>query len=410
MSRDITSKERAYAYLEGLQRALFATLGLSAPPPLPDEETIRERFARSWTHPKRHPATRRLLTPEEAAEEFLQLLRKANPPTRFEDPGVYASLYGFAEGIRESVPPEVRPELEKVGLGTLPTGRANAMALRVPHTDDYLVVFEWGLMNFTMRMSHILALTVCVSQGDGQDSFSWKADAVRSRVRDNPEFTALFQDVLGTYLLRGYVPRSDDTSDLNQPRDYFQGAIWGGMMSFLVSHEYAHVIDGHLARAEQRSVVIGDERATEVVHPWSHEFIADSMGLVMMVRTAQHMDFDPVFAFIGAYLFFLLHDILDRGISILVAGVDCRLKQASHPPPEFRRMLLENVLKTYYEDRGAPEWGEKTVLMATHVKETTNVLFDEIRPKLQEWHDEGRRPTRLWRDMYDKAIDRWRVT
>jgi hypothetical protein len=81
-------------------------------------------------------------------------------PSRFERADTYAIISGLAADI-EKTAAEFGIQLpSRPTLGTLPLGQLNAMAIRVPDTRDFIIVFQTGVFGFLNLLSKVVAASM----------------------------------------------------------------------------------------------------------------------------------------------------------------------------------------------------------------------------------------------------------
>ena len=97
--------------------------------------------------------------------------KRVDLPTRFEDPRRYGILRGLAEEVEEFAKANSFTTPSNCILGTLPTGRLNAMTIPVPSSEEYLIVFESEMFDFAARLSQqvFAGVTPFISVKDDKD-------------------------------------------------------------------------------------------------------------------------------------------------------------------------------------------------------------------------------------------------
>lgn len=106
-------------------------------------------------------------------------------------------LAGMAEEIEEILNARKIPLDPKPIIGTLPTGRVNGIALKVPDTDQIIVLIEDGLFGF----ANLAAKVVCrafpiLGEEDGHLNFSTDDDGWRKELSAKPEISERFVEAL----------------------------------------------------------------------------------------------------------------------------------------------------------------------------------------------------------------------
>lgn len=239
-------------------------------------------------------------------------------------------------------------------VGSLPVGEMNAWTMRVPNTEDCVIVVHTGLALFLNRMLKIVLSIHSLTDRQAYD--------VIDRSNDNwtSEFTHVVEQAIardGTYekhfvlTLLFYLIAGDPNlappiheSPLVTP---IRAHILHYTEMFVVGHEYAHIAMGHVdASAAKRCMALG--RHEMVACDWSHqqEFDADLMSINLIAAHSAERFLDKVpplhFMNISGGDFFLgCADLMDEALSD-VRGK--RLVAATHPAATERRRLIKSSL------------------------------------------------------------------
>lgn len=129
-------------------------------------------------------------------------------PTRFEDPRRYRILRGLAEEVEQFAKANSLTTPSNCVLGTLPTGRLNAMTIPVPSSGEYLVVFESEMFDFAARMSQqvfagVTPFMTMKSDNDVELVIPRSDAQVEETVGQNDSIIRAFRDIIIAYLLEG---------------------------------------------------------------------------------------------------------------------------------------------------------------------------------------------------------------
>ena len=183
-------------------------------------------------------------------------------------------------------------------IGTLPTFRANALAILIPGTDESVIAFETGMFDLTSKW----AITVAASLS------GYHSEAL----------TGLFIDLMfcqvgigsTAYLDRWAVP----------PVIWQRGAetVQPAMETFVMGHEYAHVISAH---------GVGEDR-----HRHDLELQADSHAYEAAAAAFDN----PRGAYMCSAAMLSAWHLIERGNSLVAHEAGVRPHSASHPPVQDR--------------------------------------------------------------------------
>jgi hypothetical protein len=136
------------------------------------------------------------------------------------------------------------PSLGHVVFGTLRLGQLNAVTIRVPRTDEHLIVFQSGVFVFLNNWTKIIAASFPYEVE--QDGFGFLADA--SRVREHLKRNSLPAQrtikLLDTYLLEG-VPWQEEQFLVPQPLRALSSTLRQSAELFVMGHEYGHLLANH---------------------------------------------------------------------------------------------------------------------------------------------------------------------
>jgi hypothetical protein len=397
----------AREFLENLQESIYST-GLMGRPivaDLTDEqraELEEDGYQRSYEILRRQEvASKGELSPERekelkenartTAHEFIW----GSTPTRFEEPATYGIVKDLAESVENSMKDilGVMPIRPRPAIGTLPTGQVNAMAIRVPNTDEHVIVFESQIFNFCLLFSKAVTLALPFKGNeDGFIKMSTDMDDVRQRIEAEKEITQRFFEVVAAYVIEG-TPGDAPPYLPPEPWGTVAGAFRDAMEFFIMGHEYSHILLQHTAQGEKTAALLGGDQAE--VLAWSHqqEIDADGLGVFLLMGSAD-VKLDPAMSFVGVSLFFGALAIVERAVTLLHFGEERQLSSRTHPAHTERlRSARDAALACPF----VPEKDHVGVVQLAEVIDTiTETLWERSRPVLVNLRDRGFRPHRIW--------------
>lgn len=381
----------AAAYLEALQESTYAATGAK---PF-DIKEAEEMAANTGFWEKAAAAFG--VTPEALAEMQRERYAEAKKlcPTRFEDPGLYSLLIDMAKSLEDTAH-EVGWELlpERPVFGTLPLGQVNAMAIRVPDSDEHLIVFQVGLFGFINLFAKALAAAFPVkNDAGGGYHLSTDIDDVGSWLERDDTPISRLMDLLGAYVMVG---------DPHAARQYFVSGATESLSSllretaetFILGHEYGHIRAGHLDTHDEVETKLGSESVEVLPRAWKQEAEADLLGMYLTVQTMANKGFDLAMSFAGIDLVFSGFELVGRALNLLVHGRDeTMLPSDTHPPPEVRRELLRQQLAQITDDA---DQVHGALSLTAVLDAVVAVMWDRIAGVFYDLHSRGAPPASIW--------------
>jgi hypothetical protein len=387
MAKETPGRQRATSFLEQLQRATYDAWHLT---PTRTNDAEQAKFVRTFVE-SQYPSA-----DEEQREDLIKAFagelarRTARVPTAYEEPGWYAVMENLSEDIGKSADEASLVIPTNPLLGTLPTGQINAMTLRVPGSDDYLIVFEWQLFLFALLLSKAVARALPLRQTEDEGfSFSAQKDDIAQRIDSDKSVVYRFADVLLAYAATGEPSRA---------RPYLPEVHYGrladvlrrSMELFVMGHEYAHIILGHLSSAQSTETTLSEAEMLE--YSWVQEYQADMMGSSLMIRAMLRGGMDASMSYWGCDFFFSAIDVMDKAVSVLKGEEETAVKLGSHPPTKERREMLRRVLPEIIGEKHAND----ALGLSRILEDVTDLLWQRTRPVIAEARSRGVRPAPWW--------------
>jgi len=330
--------ESPEAYLERLQRACPGR-------PVPDAREMERRWripdALAQGTPEGLPSP----TSEDSVRVYSQALESAQAtvPTEQQDACEYMLLKSVVDDIRCAMERAgLSASEEKVVFGTLNTGDPNALVISCPG-GGYVIAVNAGLMTLLYLISKAVGLAIETTvSSDGEISFSVPRQMEAGSKGEHGNALERFAEAIYCCAKLG---------DARRARRWFptqSALVWGGLLTqaaerFIVSHEFGHVLQGHLASALTAERHVGSETVTTMSYSWEQEGEADIVALGLTLGTRLIL---PGFSahFMGIALLF-------KALEFYLRGLGLPTHSASHPAPEWR---LESLLLGAGSTIGSP--------------------------------------------------------
>jgi hypothetical protein len=276
-------------------------------------------------------------------------------------------------------------------LGTLRSGRVNAMAVAVPNSEEFIILFEDGLFGFANLLTKAVFKAIPVDE-DSEEKMSFSTDVkewLAQLDRDPNPVIRLF-DALTAYLLQGH-PHQAKPYLMDTPRMHLASTLRTSMEVFVLGHEYGHIVSGHLSRKNLKKSRVGVDQAEVIALNQMQEIEADQKGLELMMNVNLMKNFDLSLSFWGADFFFACIDIIEQSASLIRYGEKRETFVDTHPPTNFRREAVREMLRL-----SAPNDFAAPIKLADNLQFMLNRMFAEIEPLLVKLHKEGHRLAPGW--------------
>jgi hypothetical protein len=371
-------------YLERLQKQIYTHLGIS--PQAIDS-------ARCSALQKTFEDLKSLLPPEEVEKIQSGILAPPQGITGgqlspFEEPAMYKIMLNLAAQIEGAVNDLSFKLPSKPIIGTLPTSELNARFFHVPESDQYLIIFDYGMFIFALLLSKIVSMAFPLTHGENNTiKFVLDDEAIDKQLAENSVIVQRFQELFTAHILYGSPAKAPAyTLDKN----YYKVAqmLWKLMELFIIGHEYGHFILGHTDSPKAEVTMVG-EKTKAFLPVWNQELDADAIGLSLLLRASTQGGTDPAFCFCGVNLLLSCSDIIDRAWSMVKYGNENhRQSQETHPPSHVRCERLRETLRSWLPDGQA----ETLIRVGGKVERIVEQLWKRTRPVFCQYFHEGRRP------------------
>ncbi|MBI3254066.1 MAG: hypothetical protein HYZ56_05165, partial [Nitrosopumilales archaeon] len=178
--------------------------------------------------------------------------------------------------------------LEELGLkivtphfGTVHMGSINAATYPCDN-GEYLIVFEVELMTFCNLLCKIIAKIFPHYDPKSEKNLEYYKEKIAGKIKEEPEVIQRFQELIVAFVTTGRAtPASQYFLD---PKYYpFLTHLRLAMEVFIVGHEYAHIMLGHVDTNYTRKNVVMED-ISSVIFSWEQESSADYLGLPLMIE------------------------------------------------------------------------------------------------------------------------------
>jgi hypothetical protein len=213
-------------------------------------------------------------------------------------------------------------------VGTLPTRDINARAYPGPPGEGDIVAFETGMFMFTDVMARVVTLSLTVRHWFGTRGVELDKQAVLRHIAAHPGILLDFADLISSQTFLGTCQYTDKRLlPVGFGLEETHANLCDAADTFILAHEYAHVILGHPGLDTPASDAIQHQR----------ELDADELALQITLVAFDN----PKWAYAGAVLFLTGIAILDIAGATLQTGIPRVMNTPSHPSPPERLTALD---------------------------------------------------------------------
>jgi len=345
-------------------------------------------------------------TPEQGQDPEIRALaeRTAARGVQSVDDMFSEVLAGMQDDIEKTAAARIEGmDLGRPLIGHLQTGQLNAVSMRVPgRSGAYLVLFEDQMQRFASSISEAVAWVIPHSPADanGMMTFKMSVRDATERIEANPEVADRFANIVVTYAVTGSL---NHIGSYLMPPGYFNFArqMCDSLVYFVLGHEYAHILLGHLDTTAARKGVLSATEAEALVYSWQQENGADWLGMVLSINACiEHGVGDISGGFSGIGLFFDALDVMDRAVALLETGDENARQLGSHPPSDLRKQRLRDFLPVLGGGEPAGDERVRIALASDEIQgEIIRLLWERTRPILLDLRRDGVPAARTWRTI-----------
>jgi hypothetical protein len=275
----------------------------------------------------------------------------------------------------------------QVLIGHLATGGMNASTSKIPKADNlYLITYHDQILHVASSLCTAVADSVSsTTMPSGEVDLRLDIDIAQLPTAINLRTADYFTEAVIKFAATGNL--SDiHPLPLDPGHTQLAEALITSIEYFIVGHEYAHIILGHLSDTGPK-----DDAPTAEVEAiqWDNEFNADAVGLMLALTAAEQFDYATSFAAVG--IFFETLDVVDRAVSLLQTGRDSsRNRLGTHPPANLCRQHLQRFLpKVAGVDTRVAEQLDVALQIELRFAAIINALWQQAQPYLIQLHTSG---------------------
>lgn len=329
--------------------------------------------------------------------------RLIRPATRYENPALHWMLQTLAIRIDEQVATTYRgPQVGKPPVfGLMQTSRVNARAVYLPESGEYIILVAEELFTFLSLMAEAVALALPVERtlvkGKELLAVSWAAAAIQRRIAGNSDALVRTADVVLAYVVAGRASAAKPYS-IAEPHARVAEILRDASELFVVAHEYAHVMEGHLRRGLPAS-----GHLAPTLLSLTDEALADGRAVLLAGHALERAGNGIYWGFLGAELFLYANEILLKAIGILRTGNARGLtKDESYQHASFdtRRRAVGTVLRDQVAKVARRANSAEAATSVNELLGMVRLVLDELwthlQPMLLRAHRRGTRPSEAW--------------
>lgn len=335
-------------------------------------------------------------------------------PTPYEDANWYSILMRAVKNVERAIPSvypsyDLNGKSHRVLFGTLRSGNVNGTSVKIDGIDGYLVVIEDGLFLFAHLMAKVLSSAFPIrSTNQEKVKLGYDEESVERHIANNKELAQHFFDVLNAFVVEGHPGKAAVYFLKTEIYRQIATSLTLAFEHFLVAHEYAHLVLGHLDSPNNESTSIGPLTLEEGIRAmgtsWQQEGDADQLGLVLTMECMHEMNLPPFIAYGGAVMVLMCSEVVERFVDILRYGKELGffyqladktpdIRIPSYPSADDRCAAMRNFIRKRYSMYPFKQITD----LERGLRSAAEGLFRQIRPKLLKMHKQGIKVTCPWR-------------
>lgn len=305
--------------------------------------------------------------------------------TPYDDPEFRKLLESSMEKIAEVI--ETKNELlSSFVISTLPSGSISALIAANTWDNKKYIFVDVDISNFSLLLSKIVALCFPKINCESDIKFDFYSDKCIKISRNESIFKDSIVDLFKSASVLGCASGAKPWV-MPDKGVYLAGILAESMNIFIIAHEVAHGILGHLEAPDQTlsSEILDDGVAMIMSH--ADELDADREGLSYSMAALAKTELSPIYAVYAAYIFFQGLNLLEACTALFDQKVSDLL--STHPHPKNR---AENILKQGNEMLTSEE--EKTLLKegAERIEQVFFWGSKHVMAELNKFKSEGGMP------------------
>jgi len=371
----VPQRNRSELFLEALQRRVYSAVGITA-----EECQHREWIGQQTILPVRLQQKAEQLSPSEFAHYRAAVLDALTRdellprPTAFERPHQYSILRGLKVSVEDALNDLAIPLPFRPVVGTLPTRLLEPLMVRVPGTEEVVLLVDGGLLTYV----HLLAKAIA----HALPPEVWDGDMMEVGEGDwdgpfDPEGVATQRFI---ELMMAAVNGAPASAPMYAPKascEQTTAALCECMELFIIGREYARLAEGHhlVAGTEPRQAF--GQTFEALVWTASQELHADALGFGLMLAAAGSKGESARLAYWSADVLLASFGIIERAIMALQSPVG--VPMVALPPTIFdeRRTQLQQLVRQL-------EGGDRALAFAAALDPVVRGLAERFEMVLQD--------------------------
>jgi len=354
-----------------------------------------ETFEKIYDDYKKNLSQKELEEIRKNVKEEQEKRKEIELPTPYQNRDSYTLILDFWRIIKDILPTikfkhketgQIKT-LEEQGLkiitpyfGTVQIGSINAVTYPCDN-NERLIVFEMELMTFCHLLCKIIARTFPHYDPKEKKSLEYYKEKIEERIENEPEITQRFKELIIAFVTTGKATTAPQY--LLDTKYYpFLNHLRLAMEVFIVGHEYAHILLGHVDENDSRQNLLMQD-VENVLFSWNQESNADELGLPLMLEGLKNIGYQNDFvSYCGAEAFFSAFEVIERAKCLIQSREEkwywknCSEngKVGDHPPSEKRRTDLRMQMTKIY--------GEISIETSQIIESMIKTLWEKIKPDI----------------------------
>jgi hypothetical protein len=304
------------------------------------------------------------------------------------------------------------PQSPIIRFGSLPTGTIDAQAIFPPGSRVPLIILNRDIFSFVGAFSAAIADSIPIIITDKDVKFDSSEAGIRKRLRDHPNIAHNFGDAMSRLVREGSVAGATRLSILDEGHNPLLARLLLAMDLFIVSHEEAHVILGHVSDQSVEFRLAGSRRKETLAQPpgrdarntqtlsfpsksqadgsfttlkaelrtREQELQADALGFSLLMWYEEEEVRNPFSEQVAAAAPYMVFHVLDAARAYGSEAGGWTFSDANHPTAADRIKELWPVFDPLAETRKPPSEMDFRIIFEAALK----VLFEEADPQIRQ--------------------------
>lgn len=291
-------------------------------------------------------------------------LYKKKKLTPLDDPAIRIQMESvFEEIIKECT--AIDPSFTKdiCQIHTLPSGEISAIIVSNTWDSSYCILVSREIFIFTLMISKLVSFCYNSSFNEKRKKLQniklsaffglidFCDNQAKNQAKSNIQFKQIVEELFENAIYSGYVTLTKPWFIPNQCVTLYASNLKKSMDDFIIAHEAAHGLCGHLKKENLTTVSSGLLQDKDVfITSHAHEYEADHVGLLLLIKSYERKKYSPVQAICGAYIFLKAIEVLHNCYDIHKHSIGGIL--STHPHPSNRAQRVKKLsLKLYNKSK-----------------------------------------------------------